>query len=126
MAGVSTITYKGKEIIFIDGRNSTKEEGMSNFIEFDKLLQTQPPKSVLMLHDATGKSFNKEAMDKWKEASQIHSNYVRKSALVGAGTLLNMMMLGYRTFARLKGLDVDNVVHLFNTVDEAKEWLVQD
>lgn len=125
MNRVNIIDYKGKKIIYINNINATKEENLQNFYDFDKLVKTQPLKSVLLLHDITNTTSSKESLEKWKNSSTEHEKYVIKNALVGVKGLRAAILMAYKTFTRLKGLNADEIIRAFNTQEEAKEWLIQ-
>ena len=112
------ITHRGCSILFTD---------YSNFITFDEwnaLLEAERqlmPKeklgSVLALAVFTGSRFSASVFTAIKELAVHNKPYIKASALVGLSSLQQGVFL--------KGIErtADRSFGLFDTVDEAKDWL---
>jgi hypothetical protein len=122
--GLSIITYKDKEIYYIDysGLGNSKERvlqliyGASEEYNHKDL----PPKSVLALTNVDNLSFDMEVVNTFKEQRHNVAPYEKKVAIIG---LKGIQMIAYRyiiSFAQ------HSVIKLFDSEIEAKEWLVKD
>jgi hypothetical protein len=112
------ISHRGCTILFTD---------YSNFITFDEwnaLLEAERqlmPKeklgSVLALAVFTGSRFSASVFTAIKELAVHNKPYIKASALVGLSSLQEGVFL--------KGIErtADRSFGLFDTVDEAKDWL---
>ena len=112
------ISHRGCTILFTD---------YSNFITFDEwnaLLEAERqlmPKeklgSVLALAVFTGSRFSASVFTAIKELAVHNKPYIKASALVGLSSLQQGVFL--------KGIErtADRSFGLFDTVDEAKDWL---
>jgi len=112
------ITHRGCTILFTD---------YSNFITFDEwkvlldeelsLMPNEPLGSVLALAVFTGSRFSASVFSAIKELAVHNKPYIRASALVGLSSLQQGVFL--------KGIErtADRSFGLFDSVDEAKDWL---
>lgn len=116
---VSFITHNNKQILYLDVTNSPDvETSMAQFDEAKRVCQMQPEKSVLLLTDVTGAHYNTEATNHMKEFSAAITPYVRASAAVGVTGIMRIIV---RSLIRISGRDI----RIFDTIDEAKDWLVE-
>jgi len=112
------ITHRGCTILFTD---------YSNFITFDEwkrlldeelaLMPNEPLGSVLALAVFTGSRFSASVFSAIKELAVHNKPYIKASALVGLSSLQQGVFL--------KGIErtADRSFGLFDSVDEAKDWL---
>jgi hypothetical protein len=112
------ITHRGCSILFTD---------YSNFITFDdwnvlleeerKLMPSEPLGSVLALAVFTGSRFSARVFSAIKELAVHNKPYIKASALVGLSSLQQGIFL--------KGIErtADRSFGLFDTVEQAKNWL---
>jgi len=112
------ITHRGCTILFTD---------YSNFITFDEwkvlldeelsLMPNEPLGSVLALAVFSGSRFSASVFSAIKELAVHNKPYIRASALVGLSSLQQGVFL--------KGIErtADRSFGLFDSVDEAKDWL---
>jgi len=118
MAGHSIITYKGKEISYLDYRGMKLEEILATIDKVSKnaLLEN---KQRLQLSNLTGVFAVPEFMDKVKEAGKKTRHLTTRSAVVGVTGTKKLLLNVYNTFtgANMKAFDDE---------ESAKEWLVKD
>jgi len=112
------ITHRGCTILFTD---------YSNFITFDEwkvlldeelsLMPNEPLGSVLALAVFSGSRFSASVFSAIKELAVHNKPYIKASALVGLSSLQQGVFL--------KGIErtADRSFGLFDSVDEAKDWL---
>ena len=120
MEGISTISYQGMTILVIDFSNLGKsKEGTLALIkamgdEFAK----NPLHSVLALINLTNSFFHVNTLTAFKSSREACGPYEKKVAVVG---LKGLMKTGFKT---VTGSDKVGTVMAFDSVQEAKEWLV--
>jgi hypothetical protein len=115
---VRFIIHEAKQILLVDLSNCSAREVERITRALPELVTTRPRKSVLILSDFTGASFDEEAFRAMKETAVFDKPHVKKSAWVGAGNLgafsENMRNYSRRDFPA------------FETREEALTWLVKD
>jgi hypothetical protein len=118
MAGHSIITYKGKEISYLDYRGMKLEEILKTIDEASKksLLEN---KRRLQLTNITGVFAVPEFMNKVKEAGKKTKHLTSKSAVVGITGAKKLLLSAYITFTGTN-------MKAFDDEESAKEWLVKD
>ena len=113
------IDYKGKKILFIDLKGASQDE-MLRIIEEQKKLIDKSIKPVLLLNDFSGTVASKEYMDKAKEYGKEQKQKIKKTALLG---IQGMKKFLAKVYVRIS--DNQNT-KVFDTIEEAKEYLVSD
>lgn len=114
--------HKGKKILFIDVANLThdhdtlKRELNSLII----LLGAEPKKSVLAVADLRNTNLNNSALLALMSHAPLAAPYFRKSALVIESNRARRIILDSL------GQFVGHLPKRFETLDEAKEWLVSE
>lgn len=118
MAGHSIISYKGKEISYLDYRGMKLEEIIKTMDETVKksLLEN---KRRLQLSNLTGVFAVPEFMSKVNEAGKKTRHLTIKSAVVGITGSKKLLLNGY---GALTGINIK----AFDDEESAKEWLVKD
>ena len=74
---------------------------------------------VLILTDFAGGSFNRDALLAMKETAVFDKPYVKKSALIGTGSLPREFYEGMKSFSRRE-------LPIFSSRKEGLKWLVGD
>ncbi|WP_420582741.1 hypothetical protein [Reichenbachiella sp.] len=116
MAGYSLITHKGKEILYVDYQDMTKEEILQVMDDAtDYALELNRP--LLRLSNMTGVFGVKDVVDKAKESGKKTSHLTIKRAVVGITGAKKVLFNG---FNRVSG----NNSKAFDSVEDAKDWLV--
>lgn len=111
------IDYKGKKILLEDFTNISNEDEFLALLEkVEAFIQQQPPKSLLVCVDLNGARFSTRISQASKEATARNTPFIKASALVGPGGLMDIVMQGVSLFARRELI-------MFKTREEALEWL---
>ena len=118
MAGHSIITFKGKEISYLDYRGMKLEEIIKTMDEATKS-SLQENKRRLQLSNLTGVFAVPEFMDKVKEAGKKTRHLTIKSAVIGITGAKKLLLTAYSTFTGIN-------IKAFDDEESAKEWLVKD
>ena len=116
---LQVLEYKGKKILFFDFSNcSCKEEYMPIVYAVKLWFKDKGPKSVLTLTDVTNAHFNAEIINLMKELTLHNKPYVKAGAIVGITRPL--MKLAYNAVMAFS----KRTLPIFDTHDQAKEWLI--
>jgi len=119
MDHVRFITHQGRQILLIDLGHCSAEEVIERLPKVQRIVTSQPPKSVLTLSDLTGAQFNRAAVTRMKEVAVFDRPYVRRAALVGAESLPQVFYEALKTFSQRE-------FHRFKAREEAMDWLVRE
>jgi hypothetical protein len=120
MDRVRFITHKDKRVLLIDYSNITNESDLVEMIEQREfVIDSQPRNSVLMVINVSGAKFSKEVLTRAKEANVYDRPYVRRSALVGAEDRQKPAIDAVSMFAKKHW-------EMFETLDEALDWIVNE
>jgi hypothetical protein len=113
------LEYKGERILFLDFSHCTSKEEFMPIIDAAKLwVQNKDPKSVLTLTDVTDTRFNAEIINLMKELTLHNKPYVKAGAVVGISRpLLKLAYNAVMAFSK-------RTLPIFDTHDQAKEWLI--
>ena len=121
--GAQLIQYKEKEIYFIDYSNiKTSEEFLQTIKEtgaFREKVKAMGKKDLLILVDITGSYLNIEILDELKKAGRIIKEITMKEAIVGITGYKRILLQIVQTFTNLN-------FKVFNTIQEAKSWLIEE
>jgi hypothetical protein len=120
MASVYEFNYKDKTILCMDIANlqsKDKPEFRKHVGHAKELIRKYPPKSLLVITKVTDTGFDSEVAAIIKEYAQHNTPYVKASAVVGIAGWAKIILAAIKT---LTGRDF----YLADTMDEAKEWLV--
>jgi hypothetical protein len=112
------ISHRGCSILFTDYSNFiTFEEWKVLFDAERQLMPKEQLGSVLALAVFTGSRFSASVFSALKELAVHNKPYIKASALVGLSSLQQGVFL--------KGIErtADRSFGLFDTVDQAKDWL---
>ena len=118
MDRVRFIEHNGTSILLSDlsGIRSTPELQRAVRVG-GELLQTQPPRSVLVLVDLTGVEYSLESFAIVQQSVAVNRPFVRARAIVG---LPSAAAIPFQIVAKLS----DSPMASFAGIEEAKEWLV--
>ncbi len=116
---VRFIEYKGKQILLEDFTGIHNEDEFIALLDrAAQVVQSQPPKSVLVLVDLTRARFSERISRSSKTTTANNTPYIRASVLVGVSGLMEIMMRAVSTFAHRE-------LVAMRTREEALEWLVR-
>lgn len=116
MAGYKLINYKGKEILYVDYSGMQKDE-ILKVMDEATIFALEQNKPMLRLSNMTGVFAVKEVVEKAKESGKATNHLTIKRAAVGITGAKKVLFNAYNRFS-------GNDTRAFDTVDDAKEWLV--
>jgi hypothetical protein len=125
MEGLSKFVYKNKEILYINHSGFVKDKATQKekSIQLIKAATDEfikrPPKSVLTLANVNNLSFDMEVVKVFNEEGAKIRPYEKKTAVVGVIGLV-------KTVYNFAVGFTNKSYKLFNSEEEAKEWLVSD
>jgi hypothetical protein len=117
---VKQITYKGKEILFMNAAGVNEEEGISAWEEMkQEALKRQGIRLTLV--DGTNIAITPALVRKAREVAEMGEgkNAANRVAFVGLTTI-------QKSTANLIAKAVHLQAHFCNTLEEGKEWLVKE
>jgi hypothetical protein len=114
-------TRSGKRILYCKFNDFEKDvDALGAEIDaVDELILREPPDSVLLLADLRGTVTSSAVVDLFKKSSAKTKGYVRKQAIIGISGIQKMLAQAVAWFSR-------ETFVLFDTPDEARDWLVND
>lgn len=113
------INHKGREIYILDCSDCKPEEISAIIGECARQVQVRPEGSVRTLTIAGGGRFDNNVLQQLKELTQGNAPYVNRAAVVGITGLYKVVMNTIKMFSKRE-------FHLFDSVEEAKDFLAQD
>ena len=113
------MTYKGKEILYDDYRNLQASEfsPLVNAI-FNMTLETGKT-NLLVIVDVTDSYANKEAVEAFNIAAKGSKEIIKKTAVLGITALKKIFLNVVNKFSKIGARP-------FNSIEEAKEWLIEE
>lgn len=113
------VAHKGKQIFVLDCQGITPEDMHLLIDECARIVRQQPEQSVLTLTIAGGSTtFDSESVSKLKELTKGNAPYVKAAAVVGITGLFKVVLSAVSMFSRRR-------FYMFDTVEEAKDFLVR-
>jgi hypothetical protein len=114
---VQFIKHKGKELLFLDFSECKPEEVLSVIDEAKMAIRTRSENSVCTLTDVTNLRFDDNVSEKMKAFTVHNKPYVKAAAVVGVVGIKKILFEAIMLFSRRK-------FHAFDTLEQAKTWLV--
>ena len=112
-------THKGKKIFYADysqmSPDQLKEEGAS----IVSVLSLEPKNSVLSLVDVRGTFGTADAMENFKAITAKTKPHVHKRAVIGVTGVRKLLLNALNQFVGQESV-------AFDSIDKAKDWLVED
>ncbi len=118
MRRVEFITYKGKNILFIDFSHLKTSEILPVVAEARKVIDQAPPNSLLTLSDMTEMRFDAATIEALKEYTAKNKPHVKAAAVIHMEGLLAVLKI---TVERSSNRTFQN----FDSLEAAQEWLSQ-
>jgi hypothetical protein len=119
---VEWIEHKGKRILYMDHRGCQPEQMIENLELGLKMVQETPPQTkILLLVDIEGSVNDTAVMARLKEVGKEVEPKTEKEAIVGVHGVRHIMLSAYN---RVTG--AGKTQRLFDSQDEALDWLVSD
>ncbi len=113
------IQHQGREIYMLDCSGCSPGDVLSIIGECARQVRARPEKSVRTLTVAGGGKFDNDVLQGLKELTQGNAPYVEKAAVVGVTGLYKVVLNAIKVFSKRE-------FHLFDTVEEAKDFLATD
>ena len=113
--------HKGKRFIYCDFRDfGIEADGLNAEIEAaDRLICKELEGSVLALADLRDTVASRKVVEMFKLSAARTRKNVRKQAVVGVTGIRKLLAEAVARFS-------EQPMHLFDSVEEAKDWLVTD
>jgi hypothetical protein len=116
---IQFIEHRGKKILVEDFSNlKAGPEFISLIGEAQRIIASQPPKSVRAVFDASGSGFNSEVLNAMKNFTNANTPYIKAAAVVGINGLLQVALTAISKFAGREFI-------VFKSRFEAMDWLVE-
>jgi hypothetical protein len=116
---VQFIEHRGKRVLFINYSDCDIALLKAVAEEMHRVISKEPPKSVLTLNDVTGTSFDSESVEVLKSKVIANAPYVKRAAVIGIRGLQKLIYEAIQKFSQRN-------IPLFDSRQEALDWLVQD
>lgn len=117
MAGINFIMHAGKRMLYLDFTKMTKEEFYESLKKARVIIDVEPEKSLLVLVNVEGATFDTSISGAMKEFSKANTPYVRATAVYGMTGLMTVIFRGIMTFTGRKNLAP------FDSLEKAKDYL---
>jgi len=114
----SWITHKGKEILYDDYRNLQGSKFPAMVNEILKLTLESGKKDILSLVDVRGSYATKETVEAFNIAGKAAKPVSKKTAVLGITGVKKIFLNVVNKFSKIGAKP-------FNSIEEAKEWLVE-
>lgn len=119
MTRVKLVPHKNRRILLYDFSGLESAEQTHELIDYaSSFIEKLPRGSVLTLTDISGSNYDKTITDALKELSKHNKPYVKAGAAVGVSGLKKIVFRAILSFSGRSNLK------MFDTVEEAKDWLV--
>jgi hypothetical protein len=115
------ITYKGCKIFYQDfsGHDLLDSDAVKKELEeVQAIVLNEPPNSMLVISDFNNTQIGKDLMDLMVPSSRITQSHIKKTAVVGVTGTKRFLANTLISFTGQK-------LSLFDTVEQAKEWLIE-
>jgi hypothetical protein len=119
--GAKFVEYKGKQIYYVDYSNiKTNEEFLAIIKQtnaFREKVKAEGKRNLLMLVDITGSFVYGEVLDEIKKAGKFTKEITAREAVVG-------ITGGKRILLKIVQAITKMEFKVFDSIEEAKDWLV--
>lgn len=121
--GAKFVEHKGKQIYYVDYSNiKTNEEFLSILKQtnaFREKVKSEGQRDLLMLVDISGSFVYGEVLEQIKKAGKQTKEITSREAVVGVTGGKKILLRIIQTITSMN-------FKVFNTVEEAKDWLVSE
>jgi hypothetical protein len=114
---VKFIKHGGRDILFLNFAGSNTNDVLCTIDEAKQVIGVQPEGSLLTLTDVTNARFNEAVTEQMKEFTAHNKPFVKAAAIIGISGIKKIIFEAVMMFSKRK-------IHIFENVNEAKEWLV--
>lgn len=119
MGRVKVEEHGGHRIVISDCRNCTPAELVDVIEEVMEIVTAQPNKSISTLTDFSGARFDRESIQRLKEAAAFDRPHIIRGAFIGVDTLPDVYHKAIENFSARR-------FATFKTKEEALEYLTKD
>lgn len=113
------IEHMGKRVLFVNYAQCDIAMLKAVAEEMHRVIVKEPLSSVLTLNDVSGTSFDSESVAVLKSRVSANAPYVKRAAVIGITGLQRLIYEGVQKFSQRS-------IPLFDTREEALDWLVKD
>lgn len=111
--------HRGTRILMVDFSHLQQTEEILREIDTARaLIASQPPASLRTLTHVRGARYSPPVMDALKRFTAHNKPYVKAAAIVGMEGLHRVLYNAVLLFSRRN-------IEIFNTLDEARDWLAR-
>ena len=118
MGRVGIEEHNGQRIVVSDCRNCTAQEIVDVCDQVQEIVTAQPPRSIHTLTDFTGAHFDKDSIQRLKEAAAFDRPHIIRAAFIGVDTLPETYYKAIQNFSARQ-------FAIFKTREEAIAYLTQ-
>jgi hypothetical protein len=116
--GVSWINYEGKKLLFVDYNGVINENELLKILyEEIEILKKETQRQFILVNIGNSYSTEKYRQEVQRLTKEVVKNKTEKSAIVG---MVGLKKIIFGTMIKFS----DGHVRLFDTVEDAKKWLV--
>jgi hypothetical protein len=119
--GAQFIEYKGQSIYYVDYSNIKSNDEFMSVIKqsnsFREKVKSEGKKELLMLVDISGSFVYGDVLTEIKKAGKITKELTLKEAVVGISGGKKILLRIVQSFTNMN-------LKAFDSIDEAKDWLV--
>jgi hypothetical protein len=113
------------ELFVFDCSNNAVGDAKPLFEAFHREVLSRPAGTVRVLADFENAVHDPAITKLYKDAHSEHDRQIRKIACLGINGGMKIVFAAYRFFVRIKGVDVDAKMRLFDDVGPARAWLLE-
>lgn len=115
---LSWIEYKGKQLLFYNYKECKPDDMLVIIEKAEKIVSSQPSKSILELIDVTDINYNTESWNKLKKFAKDVEPYSKAAAVVGLSKTTEFMLKAISIVTRRS-------LSTFENLEDAKNWLIE-
>ena len=119
MGNVCYITHKGKQILHIDFKDTELDEIKAICEKAKSMICKHPACSLLTITDVSDTKLNPEVSKYLKDLAAHNKPFVKAGGVLGVSGIKKVSFNAVLLFSGRKNL------HLFDNMEETKDWLVQ-
>ena len=110
--------------LWFDCSNCNRDEGYALQEAFHEQISAQRGEGLLVLADFENGYHDSTLTARWKDLYAEHDKKVAKIACLGVLGSMKVVFAAYRFFVRLRGVDIDAKMQLFDEREAARAWLL--
>jgi hypothetical protein len=119
MERIRFIVHKGQQILFIDFSNISPDDALNVIAQAKTVIAKQPPASLLTLTNTYNARFNSKIRQAMTAYVKHNKPFVKAAAVIGVTGLQEIIFSGILKLTKRK-------IKLFNDIEQAKDWLIDN